>query len=231
MRVKTITSSTALSLIVLGAPVYADPAGTEATSGSSEEATPAMYSYAWSEPKMSSQIGIGMTVGGGLAGFTNKTLRDTVDTNVSGMWTARASFGTHIPIGIEAAYVGTDVALNRVNGIKLGNLVGTEFEADVRWNILPHYEWNPYVFGGLGYQRYDITNSKLAQADTSLSSKDNLLAIPFGAGVSYRDRSGFTFDVRGTFRPTTGADLVKEPGGGQAQEHTWDTTAQLGYEF
>lgn len=191
----------------------------------------ANYSYAWSEPSMYSTIGIGFTLGGGIAGFTSQAMRDNTNTSVSGLWSARAAFGTHIPIGLEVGYNGTDVKLAPTDTNATGNLVGTNVEAALRYNILPHYKWNPYMFAGVGMQRYNITNANFSQADTGFKDKANLAVYPMGVGVGYRDRSGFVADIRGTFRVAQSSSLLREPSGQNADLHTWDAGGNLGYEF
>lgn len=56
--------------------------------------------------------------------------------------------------------------------------------------------------------------------------------FPIGTGVSYRDRSGFTAEVRGTYRTTTASDLVTDPVTGEgASLNSWEATAAVGYEL
>src|SRR5690554_5243259 len=50
-------------------------------------------------------FGMGLTVGGGVVGFTNSEMRDNLHTG--GGWEARATVGTKLPVAFEAAYVGT----------------------------------------------------------------------------------------------------------------------------
>jgi hypothetical protein len=195
-----------------------------------EESGP--YSYAWSEPGMVSQVGVGLSIGGGISGFTDRAMRDTTSSDVGGLWDFRASIGTHIPIGLDIAYVGTAADINTFAGSPNGTLVGTTVEGALRYNILPHYMVNPYVFAGLGWQRYDVTNVKFSTADSGLLKHDNLAEVPLGAGVSLRDPTGFMFDLRGTFRAATNSNLLIDPRtGNQADLHTWEASAALGYEF
>lgn len=217
-------------------PVVSDPATQpEPTYPQPEvyEAVPAPYSYAWMEPTLRSGIGIGFTVGGGVTGFTDKALRDTVSSDVGGLWDFRASIGTHIPLGIDVTYLGTAQNVNTLQtGQANGTLIGTTVEGALRFNMLPHNDLNPYVFGGVGWQRYDVHNMVFAHADTGLAQNDNLVEFPMGAGLSYRDPSGFTVDARGTFRAATASTLVIDPRtGNYADLHSWEASAALGYEF
>ena len=189
------------------------------------------YSYAWSEPAMYSQIGIGVTLGGGLTGFTDQSIRDTLDTNVGGMWGIHATIGTHIPVGLDLNYNGSVVDMNAVNSNATGMLVGTNLEAALRLNILPHNQWNPFVFAGIGWQRYDLRNIELSTADSSLGGQDDVAVFPMGAGLAYRTTSGFVADVRGTFRIAQDSTLLRDPAGPNAELHTWDAGGNVGYEF
>ena len=140
------------------------------------------YSYAWYDPYLVSGIGVGFTVGGGLTGFTDRAMRDTVSSNVGGLWDARASFGTHIPIGLDVGYIGSAANINTIDGNANGTLVGTTVEAALRYNILPHNTFNPYIFAGAGWQHYDVTNMHFAQSDTGMAPHDNVAEFPMGAG-------------------------------------------------
>ena len=181
---------------------------------------------------MLSKIGIGFNIGGGFGGFTGTTMRDTVtDTNAGGLWSARATIGTHIPIGLDISYIGTAVDLAPIVGVQPGGtLIGTDVEGAVRWNILPHYMWNPYVFLGAGWQNYEVTDANVL-AMSRLQDSDNLAVFPMGAGVAYRDPTGITFDLRGTYRAAENSDLFLKPNGEFASLDTWEASGSLGYEF
>jgi hypothetical protein len=197
-----------------------------------EHEMPTAYSYAWSDPKFKSEIGIGFSIGGGVNGFPSQAMRDTASSSVGGLWDVRTVLGTRIPIAIELGYVGTATSINTFTGANNGTLVGTAFEALVRWNILPHAALTPYVFGGVGYQRYDVNNIQFSQADSGMKSNDNLAEFPVGTGVSLRDLNGFTVDVRGTFCPTTDSHLLLDQTTGDfARLNTWEASAIVGYEF
>ena len=131
------------------------------------------------------------------------------------------------------AYVGTSVDITPLGSTTTGTLIGTNVEGALRWNILPHYTWNPYVFVGAGWQHYDITDVDYSRSDTGLKDEDDLAVFPMGAGIAYRDHSGFVGELRGTFRPAEDSSLLVDANGdgGTASLHTWDATAQLGYEF
>jgi hypothetical protein len=196
-------------------------------------------SYAWHDERMSSGIGVAAIIGGGVSGFTDRQMRDTVSSNVSGLWDARFTFGSHVPIGLDVAYLGTAVNLNSLSGTQTATLVGTTAEGALRWNILPHADFNPYIFGGMGWQRYDVTGRTVNLSDSGMRQSDNSIVFPMGAGLSYRHPSGFLVDARGTFRANVDQGLVLQPGNSPsstnssnyAPMHTWEASAAVGYEF
>ncbi|HUJ60257.1 MAG TPA: hypothetical protein VLX92_17240 [Kofleriaceae bacterium] len=196
------------------------------------EEQPGPYSYAWNEPYLASEIGVGITVGGGIAGFANQTMRDTMSSNVAGLWDARLSIGTHVPIGLDLSYVGTAGDVNTLAGQANGTLIGSAAEAALRWNILPHFAVDPYIFGGVGWQHYDVQNRNFATSDSGMKGSDDFADFPMGVGIAWRDLSGLTLDVRGTFRATTDSTLMVDPRTGDyANMNSWEASAALGYEF
>jgi hypothetical protein len=190
-----------------------------------------VYGLGWNEPNLQSGIGVGVALGGGLTGFTDQTMRDTTSTDVGGLWDLRVSIGTHVPIGLDISYIGTAANVESL-GQENGTLVGTTVEGALRFNALPHYKLNPYVFAGIGYQRYDLRDVQIAQSDSGMQDSSQFVEFPIGTGLSYRDRSGFTADLRGTFRAAADSNLmVDREDGGHAALHTWEASAALGYEF
>jgi hypothetical protein len=193
------------------------------------------YSYAWHDELLPSRIGVSMILGGGVAGFTDSTMRSTT-ADVGGLWDFRLTLGSHIPLGIELGYVGSATNLRGLPAGQDGTLIGTAFEGALRFNVLPHFVATPYLFAGVGWQRYDVSNANVTLSDAGMNDKDNLLVFPMGAGLAYR-MSGFVFDLRGTFRAATEQNLVlKQPttsptSSDFAPMHTWEASAALGYEF
>jgi hypothetical protein len=192
-------------------------------------------SYAWTERRLASGIGISTLVGGGVVGFTDKTMRNTTS-SAGGLWDLRVTLGSHLPIALDLSYVGSATNINGLPSARKGTLVGTTAEAALRYNILPHYAFTPYVFGGAGWQRYDVTQTNVSLSDSGMNDKDNLLEFPMGVGFAYRT-GGLVADIRGTFRATTDQNLVlKTPtlsptSDDFAPMHTWEASAAIGYEF
>jgi hypothetical protein len=198
-----------------------------------------MYSYSWYDERMSSGIGVGLTLGGGVSGFTDRTMRDTTS-SLGGVWDLRLTLGTHVPLALDISYLGSATSVNGLPSGRNATLIGTTVEGALRYNILPHFTWTPYVFGGAGWQRYDVTQTNVTLSDSGMNDKDNLIEFPMGAGFAYR-AGGFVADLRGTFRATTEQNLVlKNPSvlppssptsSDFAPMHTWEASAALGYEF
>lgn len=185
-----------------------------------------------------SGIGVSAILGGGVVGFTDKTMRNTTS-DVGGLWNLRVTLGSHIPLGLDVSYLGTATEVNGLPGGQNGTLIGTTVEGAVRYNMLPHAPVNPYIFAGIGWQRYDVTQANVTLSDSGMNDMDNLVEFPLGLGLSYR-RSGFVGDLRGTFRAATEQDLVLKsgalaPGAPTSDDfapmHTWEASAALGYEF
>ena len=193
------------------------------------------YSYAWHDELLPSGIGVSTILGGGVAGFTGSTMRSTT-ADVGGLWDLRVTIGSHVPLALELGYVGTATTLRGLPAGQNGTLVGTAFEGALRYNMLPHFVATPYLFAGIGWQRYDVTSANVTLSDAGMNDKDNLLEFPMGVGMAYR-MNGFVFDLRGTFRAATDQNLVLEQpttsptSSDFAKMHTWEASAALGYEF
>jgi hypothetical protein len=194
-------------------------------------------SYAWGDPHLASGIGISTSLGGGVAGFTDKTMRNATS-DVGGLWDLRVTLGTRLPLAVDLSYIGSATGLKGFSGRRNGNLIGTTVEGAIRWNVLPHAPFTPYIFGGAGWTRYDVTQNNVTLADSGMNPSDNLLEFPAGVGFAWR-AYGFTADVRGTYRQTMDQNLVlKSPLGAVtnnsddfAPMHSWEASAAVGYEF
>ncbi|MBX3160437.1 MAG: outer membrane beta-barrel protein [Deltaproteobacteria bacterium] len=189
--------------------------------------------YAWRDNRLSSGIGVALQLGAGITGFTNDTMRSLSNTDVGGLWAAKLTLGSHLPIGIDVAYTGTSTDISSLIGSRNGTLLGTTVEGALRYNILPHFPVNPYVFAGLGWQRYDITDNTFSLSDSGIADRDDSLIVPMGAGLAWRDRSGLVMDVHGTFRLNTNSEMVLERVASRdfADMHTWEASANVGFEF
>ena len=195
---------------------------------------PGDFSYAWNDARYETGVGISATLGGGIAGFTDQAMRDTMSASAGGAWDLHVTLGSHTPLAVELGYVGTAGTINALSGAKSGTLVGTTAEGALRYNALPHHAWNPYAFAGIGWQRYDITgDDTFTLSDTGMNSSDDSVVFPMGLGVGYRGVSGLVLDLRGTFRANTNQGLVlKDIGSNEyVPMHTWEASAAVGLEF
>ena len=206
---------------------------TPITSDETEEPmaqTPAPPSpdYAPEDQSFLEEYGLSLSVGGGVTGFTDSQMRDTAD--VGGLWDVRVGILTNKWIGAEIAYLGGLQSIDALGLDTSAQLLSTTIEGDLRANLTQgRWNYQPYLFAGVAWRRYSLTN-----ADVNLSSvedQDDVMEIPLGVGIGFR-MSGFLVDVRGSFRPTTGADLVPT-GDGEDNEamHSWQAAARLGYAF
>lgn len=191
----------------------------------------------WHDEAVATGIGVGIEAGGGVLGFVDPSLRDTTG-SIGGMWAFRAAFGTHVPVALEVGYIGSATPIDTEFGRADALMIGTALESALRYNAFPRAAWSPYVFAGLGWQRFTIDDTAFQLSDTGIGNRDDLLVVPVGVGFSYRMGAVVT-DLRGTFRAATGEDLVLEDpalslstGAGRfAPMHTWDASLNVGYEF
>jgi hypothetical protein len=178
-------------------------------------------------PSVIERVGLSLSVGGGVTGFTDTEMADAAD--VGGLWDVRMGFLTNSWVGAELAYLG---GLQNIDALGLDSeaqLLSTTFEGALRANLTRGMIVQPYVFAGVAWRHYSLTN-----ADVNLSSvedEDDLMEVPMGLGVGFRT-GGFLVDVRGSYRPTTGDDLVPtRDGTGQEDLDSWMAAARLGYSF
>lgn len=201
-----------------------EPPPPEPTYGGAIQPAPAPYQP---ESAALGHMGIGLVVGGGVDGFTNGALRDT--TNDGGSWDVRAIVGTRSPLALEAAYIGSAQSVSALGLDSSALLVGNGVQGDVRLNVGADMPVQPFVFGGVAWRRYDITNTKTNTSD--LVDKDDVLELPAGIGIAIK-RYGFMAEARGEVRAAMGEDLVPSRSAtGSEAMHRWGVNASIGYEF
>lgn len=177
------------------------------------------------------QYGIAVALGGGVAGFTNDTMRDF--TNDGGAWNVRATFGTRYPIAFEGEYTGTAQSIDALGLDDDALLVGNGLQGAVRVNILD-MNIQPFVFGGLAWRHYELADEGINTS--AVENSDDVLEIPVGAGVAWKYR-GFMLDVRGEYRYARFENMVPEfdDAGfleeGGATMNRYGAVANLGYAF
>jgi len=174
-----------------------------------------------------SKIGVSLMAGGGVQDFTGSRIRDM--TGTAGFWDVRAAVGTRSVVGLEAAYVGAAQSINALGLDSGAKLVANGLEGDIRIHAPLTYQstlLEPYAFGGLGWQRYNLTNTQVATS--SLTDNDDVVTVPVGAGFA-AGYSGFLADVRFTYRYVDRSTLLEPSGGGSLSN--WNLGGHLGYEF
>jgi peptidoglycan-associated lipoprotein len=172
-------------------PVAAEPMPT-APMPPQGEANPA-YLYG-------SKYGFAFVVGGGYTDFTRTAARNL--TSAGGGWDARIIGGTRYFVGFEAAYVGTANNLPSL-GNTTSTLVSNGVEGALRINapIVRGFSlFEPYLFGGLGWSSYHVTNNRPAFSSFSTNS-DNVMTVPAGGGFAYIYKA-FMADIRGSWTGT-----------------------------
>jgi hypothetical protein len=180
--------------------------------------------------------GIAIQLGGGVMGFVQEPAKNLADTGVA--WDVRAVFGTRSVLALELAYSGAYQSLS-APGLD-ANLVKNGGEAALRINLGTGSTYggamvNPFLFGGVGWNRYDVVNENLNLG--VINKSDTSGVIPFGVGLSIGGE-GFMLDTRFTYRRSFNENLIptgtRLPNGSTtstAQLDTWEATASLGFEF
>jgi len=173
-----------------------------------------------------SQLGIEASVGGGAVGFIDSSVRNTV--NTGGAWDARLTFGTRLPIAVEAAYVGSAQSIDVLGLSTNALLVGNGVEGDLRLNFTS-FKVQPYIFGGAGWTRYQINNS--AVNTSSVTSSDDVGTVPLGAGISIRPSKVFIIDIRGTYRAVFDDSMFDRITNTNNSMQNWNAAGRIGFEF
>ncbi|HVZ85543.1 MAG TPA: OmpA family protein [Polyangia bacterium] len=170
-------------------------------------------------------FGLAVLLGGGYQQFTNPTLRDA--TGQGGDWSVRAVAGTRSIIGFEAAYVGSARGITPL-GVTTGDqrLVSNGVQGALRLNIpiiFGNHMIEPYGFGGVGWDHYQVTNFNAGLSDFARS--DDIMTVPVGGGLAYEYKA-FMIDARASWTPTYFNNL---PNG--ATFNTWNVGGQMGVAF
>jgi hypothetical protein len=180
--------------------------------------------YGWYMPQ--SRFGMAIMLGGGVSDYPNNVVSN--NTGVSGAWDLRLVFGTRLWFGGEIAYVGAASSINNLGLATSSTLVRNGIEGLLRINAPLHAGGTllePYIFGGLGWNLYDV-NASVSTADLNVS--DNTMSVPAGLGFSV-GYQGFMADIRGTYRPTYFQQLfIAQP---DTALTNWSADLTIGYEF
>ncbi len=173
-------------------------------------------------------------LGGGATNFTQPDA--TSGTGVGGYWDARVGLGTRSVLGAEVGYTGS---ARDISALGVGNeawLMSNGVEGIARLNVplTPGEEGKfliePYTFGGIGWNRYNVVSDTSLSAD--LSNEDDVMTVPLGLGMAF-GFSGVTLDTRATYRQAIGSDLFgnETSSFGESSLNGWSAGAALGFEF
>jgi len=176
-------------------------------------------------------LGFAMTLGGGVSGFTDSTIRDS--TGDGGNWDVRAMIGTRQFVGVEGSYIGSAQSIDAIGLDTDATLVGNGLQANLRLNATKDTDIQPFLYGGVAWRRYDLTGEDFNVSD--VASSDDVLELPIGVGVAFKYR-GLLLDARGEYRAAFYEDMIPtfaeldDPNDAAAM-HRYSINANIGYEF
>jgi len=177
------------------------------------------------------ELGVGILFGGGVIDYTKAHVRDV--TGTGGQWDVRLIFGPREVLALETAYVGSARDISGVGLMSGALLVSNGAEGTLRLNI-PFIEGltivEPFGFVGLGWSRYHVSRSQIADFTSNFAHDDDVLDVPYGAGISI-GYGGFLCDARFTYRATYYNDLLRAAGSAQSRLDSWSFGGHIGFEF
>jgi hypothetical protein len=169
---------------------------------------------------------VSLVTGAGVGNYFGKASPTSIETGPS--WDARATFGAHSIIALEAGYVG---GINQLNapGENNGHLNSNGFDGNFRLQL--PYRFQPYIFSGVGYNHMSVDNpTGNATVNAQVRATDDQVTIPAGGGfAAYLGRNKHaTLDLRGTYRyiPTNDITIMNTD-----NLHQWTAQARIGYTF
>ncbi|HTM19589.1 MAG TPA: outer membrane beta-barrel protein [Kofleriaceae bacterium] len=226
---------------VVVTPPPAEPAPTNIT----VTPTPVRVTPVVEEPTYIDRVGVSMTLGAGVSGFIDRDTRDFTQPGAG--WQARLAIGTRELLGLELGYTGSAQAIDALGLDSDAMLVSNGMDADLRLNLGPETTVQPFVFGGMGWRHYNVTNT--STRTSSVKDNDDVLEFPVGAGLGFR-AAGVALELRGTFRPASDSDLmggndnidipgdlnpdpINDPAARDSKStlHNWSATLGAGFEF
>jgi hypothetical protein len=176
-------------------------------------------------PEVLTMGGMIVSVGGAVTHFTSQAVREF--TGVAGGWDVRVVFPSRHIVSGELAYVGSAQSVDALGLDSDAVLLSNGAEATLRLNILPGMV-QPYVFGGIGWRYFTITNT--ATNDSLLLDDDHIGFLPMGGGLMFRLHR-LIIDARGTFRVAFADDMFAVGPDGGGNMHTWAGELRVGAEI
>jgi hypothetical protein len=171
-----------------------------------------------------------LTVGAGVTDYVGSTMRNA--TEIGAEWDVRLTIGTRSVFAFEAGYEGT---YNKFQSPVEGRgsvapwLSNNGFDGSLRLNLLP-FRFQPYIFGGIGYNRASMHNrAESPAAAARFNSGDDQLMVPSGGGVALYLYRHATLDTRFTYRAMFLEDLDRL--NKETRFDRWVVTGRFGYTF
>jgi opacity protein-like surface antigen len=162
------------------------------------------------------------------AGPTNYfgTGLDASRTDTGALWDARATFGAHSIIALEAGYVGSVNNVDSSNGVQ-GQIFSNGLDGDLRLQLPTKVQ--PYIFGGVGYNHMGVNREGSPEIASQFARiNDDQVTIPAGGGVAGYMGKHMTVDLRGTYRLIPDNDITIM---NTHALHQWYAQARVGYTF
>jgi hypothetical protein len=182
-------------------------------------AAPAQPGF-FGQPKIYSQIGMGLLIGGGVSSYFGTAAMDA--SSVGAGWTARLELGTRSHLGGEFAYVGTTNKITALGVDPNGQLLSNGAQGLLRLNVLTG-PLQPYVGVGVGLARYQVVNTTTNTSD--IANREDLPSVPGIVGLSLRGM-GLIVDTRFSVNAPISATMI--PGSAMT---SWQWGANIGAEF
>ena len=183
------------------------------------------------EKALITPVGVYGQVGGGVGDFTQPSASGT--TNVGGNWDARIGIGTRSVLGLEADYNGGARDITALGLNDSAYLLNNGVEGVARLNVpitVPNTKTlvEPYTFGGLGWQHYNLMNTDGTNT-SDVSDSDDIMSVPMGVGLNL-GFAGFTIDGRATYRHALFNDLLGSPTSSfdTTSLNSWEVGAEIG---
>jgi hypothetical protein len=147
-------------------------------------------------------------------------------TDTGALWDARATFGAHSILALEAGYVGSVNNVDSSDGTH-GQIYSNGLDGDLRLQLPTRVQ--PYIFGGVGYNHMAVNRQGSAEiASQFAQTTDNQVTIPAGGGITGYAGKHMTVDLRGTYRlmPDNNITIMDTHA-----LHQWYAQARVGYTF
>jgi len=103
-------------------------------------------------------------------------------------------------------------------------------QGDLRINATTNTSVQPFLYGGIAWRRYTLTNESFNTSD--VNGRDDVMEVPVGIGAAYH-AGNVLIDARAELRGAFFNDLVPDSptSSSNAPMHRWGINASVGYRF